>query len=87
MMMAQHQQEPLTGAEMVNMAAAFVVLAYFAFLLVTNQRLVVYTGNSVQISPQQNITEYSVHMGTAFIAALVLVPRLSMTCGQMLCSN
>ena len=69
--------------DVINTAIAFVVIAYFMFLLITNQRLVVLTSNSVQISPQQNITEHSVHMGTAFIAAIVLIPRVGMMCGQM----
>lgn len=69
--------------DVINTAVAFIVIAYFMFLLITNQRLVVLTSNSVQISPQQNITEHSVHMGTAFIAAMVLIPRVGMMCGQM----
>ena len=64
--------------DVLNTAVAFIVIAYFMFLLITNQRLVVLTSNSVQISPQQNITEHSVHMGTAFIAAIVLIPRVGM---------
>lgn len=69
--------------EVINTAAAFIVLAYFVWLLITNQRLVVLTTNSVQISPQQNIAEHSIHIGTAFIAALILIPRFGMMCGQM----
>ena len=79
MMQQRHPQEDIVDS--MQMFSAIVVMAYFTFLLLTNQRLVVVTGNQVTISPQQQLTEYSIHVGTAFIASLLLFsPRISAMC-------
>lgn len=56
--------------------AATITFAFFAYLLVTNQRLTFMTTTSMtDRQTGASISQYHLHVGTAFLLALLLVPR------------
>ena len=70
--MPQHQADL---ADTINMFVMLCVVTYFLFLLLTNQRMTVFTSSTLKLNESEQVTDHSVHIGTAFLVTIILLPR------------